>query len=92
VLVELGPTGGDAGGRIVAAGTPRELAADKGSITGPWLFADEKVHAGPRSRASATTGAAARASATTSAGGRSSAPSVAAKDAAKKATRGKVVG
>jgi excinuclease ABC subunit A len=39
-LVELGPEGGAAGGRIVARGTPRELAADPASITGPFL-ADE---------------------------------------------------
>lgn len=43
-LVELGPGGGDAGGRIVAAGTPAELAADPSSITGPFL--------GPRAAAS----------------------------------------
>ena len=36
-LVELGPGGGDAGGRMVADGTPAELAADPASITGPWL-------------------------------------------------------
>jgi excinuclease ABC subunit A len=49
VLVELGPTGGDAGGRIVAIGTPRELAADAASITGPYLFADESARALPPS-------------------------------------------
>ncbi len=38
-LVELGPAGGAGGGRIVAAGTPAELAADPASITGPWLCA-----------------------------------------------------
>ncbi|MEM1449652.1 MAG: hypothetical protein AAGI22_11085 [Planctomycetota bacterium] len=37
-LVELGPEGGEKGGQIVSAGTPRELAHEKGSITGPWLF------------------------------------------------------
>ncbi|MCP3915659.1 MAG: excinuclease ABC subunit UvrA [bacterium] len=36
-LIELGPAGGAAGGKIIATGTPAELAADKGSITGPWL-------------------------------------------------------
>ncbi|MBI5431929.1 MAG: excinuclease ABC subunit UvrA [Planctomycetes bacterium] len=36
-LVELGPGGGEAGGRIVAEGTPRELAANPNSPTGPWL-------------------------------------------------------
>ena len=36
-LVELGPAGGEAGGRIVAEGTPEELAATASSRTGPWL-------------------------------------------------------
>jgi excinuclease ABC subunit A len=39
-LVELGPEGGEGGGRIVAQGTPRELEKNPDSITGPWLFAD----------------------------------------------------
>jgi excinuclease ABC subunit A len=64
VLFELGPTGGEAGGHVIAAGTPRELAADEASITGPWLFADEPVRAGPGSRAGATGVAAPRASGT----------------------------
>ncbi len=37
-LVEIGPAGGAAGGRVIAMGTPRELSADPASITGPWLF------------------------------------------------------
>ena len=36
-LVELGPGGGEAGGRCIAAGTPAELVADADSVTGPWL-------------------------------------------------------
>jgi excinuclease ABC subunit A len=36
-LVELGPGGGEAGGRIVARGTPAELARDPASVTGPFL-------------------------------------------------------
>ncbi|MAE28557.1 MAG: excinuclease ABC subunit A [Planctomycetes bacterium] len=36
-LVELGPGGGAAGGRVIARGTPAELAGDKASITGPYL-------------------------------------------------------
>ena len=36
-LVELGPMGGNGGGRVIATGTPAELIADKDSITGPWL-------------------------------------------------------
>ncbi|MCY2958582.1 MAG: excinuclease ABC subunit UvrA [Planctomycetota bacterium] len=36
-LVELGPVGGEGGGRVIATGTPAELAADPASVTGPWL-------------------------------------------------------
>jgi excinuclease ABC subunit A len=36
-LLELGPDGGEAGGRIIARGTPEEVAKTKGSITGPFL-------------------------------------------------------
>ncbi|HEY0937118.1 MAG TPA: excinuclease ABC subunit UvrA [Trebonia sp.] len=36
-LVDLGPTGGPDGGRVVAAGSPPEVAADPGSVTGPYL-------------------------------------------------------
>jgi excinuclease ABC subunit A len=36
-LVELGPDGGDAGGRIIAQGTPEDVAKTRGSITGPFL-------------------------------------------------------
>ena len=36
-LIELGPEGGGAGGRIIAEGTPEEVARTKGSITAPFL-------------------------------------------------------
>jgi excinuclease ABC subunit A len=36
-LVDLGPGGGEAGGRIVAEGSPTELARNPLSKTGPWL-------------------------------------------------------
>ncbi|HEX9124271.1 MAG TPA: excinuclease ABC subunit UvrA [Actinomycetota bacterium] len=36
-IVDLGPEGGDAGGRIVAAGPPEDVAADPGSYTGQFL-------------------------------------------------------
>ena len=37
MVFDLGPEGGQAGGRIVARGTPEELAKDPGSVTGPFL-------------------------------------------------------
>jgi excinuclease ABC subunit A len=36
-IVDLGPEGGTGGGRIVAAGTPEEVAATAGSYTGEYL-------------------------------------------------------
>ncbi|WP_116951597.1 excinuclease ABC subunit UvrA [Jiangella endophytica] len=36
-VVDLGPAGGAAGGRVVAAGTPSEVAAAEGSRTGAFL-------------------------------------------------------
>jgi excinuclease ABC subunit A len=36
-LVDMGPGGGPEGGRILAAGTPEQVASDAGSVTGPWL-------------------------------------------------------
>ncbi|MBR3406736.1 MAG: excinuclease ABC subunit UvrA [Bacteroidales bacterium] len=36
-LFDMGPAGGRAGGRIVAQGTPEEIAKDPASVTGPFL-------------------------------------------------------
>ncbi|MGW7238147.1 ATP-binding cassette domain-containing protein [Streptomyces sp. NPDC054804] len=36
-VIDLGPGGGDRGGRIVAAGRPAEVARAEGSVTGPYL-------------------------------------------------------
>jgi excinuclease ABC subunit A len=36
-IVDLGPEGGDGGGRIVAAGTPEQIAAEEASHTGRYL-------------------------------------------------------
>ena len=36
-VIDLGPAGGDAGGEIVAAGTPAAVARSKGSRTAPYL-------------------------------------------------------
>jgi len=36
-IIDLGPEGGDRGGRIVAQGTPEDIAAVKDSYTGQFL-------------------------------------------------------
>ena len=36
-LIDLGPEGGDAGGEVVAAGTPEAVAGDPASYTGRYL-------------------------------------------------------
>jgi excinuclease ABC subunit A len=36
-VIDLGPEGGDEGGRVVATGTPEEIAAAPGSHTGRYL-------------------------------------------------------
>lgn len=36
-IIDLGPEGGDGGGRIVAEGTPEDIAATNGSYTGEYL-------------------------------------------------------
>ena len=36
-IIDLGPEGGNAGGQVVATGTPKELAKNKKSITGQYL-------------------------------------------------------
>ncbi len=36
-IIDMGPRGGEEGGRIVASGTPEKIAADPGSITGRFI-------------------------------------------------------
>ena len=36
-VIDLGPGGGDAGGRVVATGTPTDVASAEGSATAPYL-------------------------------------------------------
>ena len=36
-VIDMGPEGGAAGGQIVVAGTPEEVAACEASHTGRWL-------------------------------------------------------
>jgi len=46
-VIDIGPEGGDAGGELVATGTPREIAANPRSITGRFLFTQrERAMAG----------------------------------------------
>ncbi len=46
-IIDLGPEGGDKGGRIIAAGTPEEVAATEASYTGHYLrrvLRDPRAH------------------------------------------------
>ena len=36
-VIDLGPEGGDRGGRVVAVGTPEAVARNAKSYTGKWL-------------------------------------------------------
>ena len=36
-IIDLGPEGGDKGGKIIATGTPEEVSKVKGSYTGQFL-------------------------------------------------------
>ena len=36
-VIDLGPEGGDKGGKVVAVGTPEDVARNKGSFTGEYL-------------------------------------------------------
>ena len=47
-IIDLGPEGGEAGGRVVAVGTPEQVALAEGSYTGQYL---QRVLAGGRSHA-----------------------------------------
>jgi excinuclease ABC subunit A len=47
-LIDLGPEGGDAGGQIIAEGTPEQLAQHTDSFTGQYL---KSILAGPSPRA-----------------------------------------
>ena len=36
-IIDMGPGGGEAGGRIIASGTPQEIKENKNSITGKYV-------------------------------------------------------
>ena len=44
-IVDLGPEGGDGGGRIIVTGTPEDVARAKGSHTGRYLARFLAAHA-----------------------------------------------
>jgi excinuclease ABC subunit A len=52
-LIDMGPEGGEEGGMVIAAGTPEEVAAERGSHTGEFLreLLVAKPKAKPRARA-----------------------------------------
>ena len=37
-ILDIGPDGGDNGGKLVACGTPEEIARNKNSLTGKYLI------------------------------------------------------
>ena len=37
-IIDMGPGGGEAGGRIIASGTPQEIRENQNSITGKYLL------------------------------------------------------
>ncbi|MGH7893575.1 MAG: ATP-binding cassette domain-containing protein, partial [Candidatus Binatia bacterium] len=49
-VIDLGPEGGERGGRVIAAGTPEEVAANDASFTGAYLR--PLLRGGPEARAS----------------------------------------
>jgi excinuclease ABC subunit A len=49
-IIDLGPEGGDKGGRIVATGTPEEIAGTAGSYTGQYLLSHLRSSAPARQK------------------------------------------
>lgn len=54
-LIDMGPVAGDAGGYIVALGTPAEVAQDESSITGRYLSGRSRVEIPAKRRKAAKT-------------------------------------
>jgi excinuclease ABC subunit A len=50
LVIDMGPGAGVLGGRIVASGTPAEIALSPNSVTGPYLREGSGVKRGPRRR------------------------------------------
>ena len=49
-LIDMGPEGGEAGGEVIAAGTPEEVAGTPGSSTGEYLVEAGVIGAAPKAR------------------------------------------
>jgi excinuclease ABC subunit A len=49
-IVDMGPEGGDEGGLVMGTGTPEEIAATPGSVTGDFLRELLPAPAAPRRR------------------------------------------
>ncbi|MBW3653165.1 MAG: excinuclease ABC subunit UvrA [Actinobacteria bacterium] len=49
-IIDMGPEGGEEGGRLVAAGTPEEIAGTPDSHTGAFLLQADVVPAAPKAR------------------------------------------
>src|SRR3546814_1940091 len=47
-VLDMGPGAGEHGGRIVAQGTPQELAANEQSLTGQYLSGTQRIAIPPR--------------------------------------------
>ncbi|APT87964.1 excinuclease ABC subunit A [Corynebacterium frankenforstense DSM 45800] len=45
-VIEMGPGGGEEGGRVIATGTPAQVAGNEESVTGPYLARTLAAHAG----------------------------------------------
>ena len=49
-VVDLGPGAGELGGKVVAQGTPKQIARDRKSLTGAYLSGRESIATPPRRR------------------------------------------
>ena len=43
-VIDIGPGAGEKGGRVVAAGTPEEVASSTASLTAPYLARSLETH------------------------------------------------